>query len=714
MYVGYMYICMFWMEPPVAIWAPTGVSIADWLEPLPEWEQALLQGDASGSDDEPDLDAVTGDVATNELFNHIVHLKWSGLLSAKNACVLAWWSSKAGAGTRGSQLEKLGKKPGDPSTGNYSKHFDVVTGVDVGRGSEGFYYVDTPCHLRSEVLRTSQRTPAVLPIDVISEELALVPELHAKYDAAIGERTLPPAYFEHPVVAAAAEQGEGDKVWPAAIYIDGVSFARRETCLGFWFYNVLSGQRSLLAALRKSEVCHCGCRGYDTVFCILTFLHWQLKALAEGVHPRFRHDGSEWCPSTEAKCHALAGHRLGFRVAVVFLKADWGEFATNLAFPSWQDAMHPCPFCWATLEDWCNPRGVSVLGMPKARKTLEQYLEACAACELWVDVDDHAYATLRAALEYQKGKAGCRGRGLKVDVLVGGVQLLKGDRLEPHAGMMDVAAFDRKARPFRALFWRRSRETLTRRRNPLFANDIGLSPWATMAVDWQHCLSLGVFKTWASLAVHSLINVNAWNVPGAKAERLTGSATIIRRLLFQWYSDEHKRGISHSRVGDLTDGMLGDNESAALGLHAAETNSFVKFVVPVLLPRYGTRLPNSAWQLLCRSGAPLVTMMRLHTEFGHGLMPPAAAQEYVEAVCEHLNCCAALGARSMPKHHMMMELAARLLWFGAPSAYGCWEDESLNGVLKPIAARAHRLVWGRRVLAEWGRSAGLQRKRRIE
>ena len=49
--------------------------------------------------------------------------------------------------------------------------------------------------------------------------------------------------------------------------------------------------------------------------------------------------------------------------------------------------------------------------------------------------------------------------------------LLKGDRLEPHAGCMDYAKFDwLTAFPARVLFWRRKRETLCRHRNPLFNN----------------------------------------------------------------------------------------------------------------------------------------------------------------------------------------------------------------------------------------------------
>ena len=99
-------------------------------------------------------------------------------------------------------------------------------------------------------------------------------------------------------------------MWPGALFIDAVPFARRDSLIGFWFYNVISGVRHLLVAVRKSELCSCGCRGYDTLFPIMLWLHWVFAALAKGEVPPNRHDLSS--------AMEFAGLALGFKVACIF------------------------------------------------------------------------------------------------------------------------------------------------------------------------------------------------------------------------------------------------------------------------------------------------------------------------------------------------------------------------------------------------------------
>eukprot|EP00969_Alexandrium_andersonii_P322867 14265910-Alexandrium_andersonii.AAC.1 len=56
---------------------------------------------------------------------HVVRLKMNGALSAKQACVLAFWSSCSGA-TGG--IEKPALRP-DAQTGKFSRKFDEVAGT---------------------------------------------------------------------------------------------------------------------------------------------------------------------------------------------------------------------------------------------------------------------------------------------------------------------------------------------------------------------------------------------------------------------------------------------------------------------------------------------------------------------------------------------------------------------------------------------------------
>ena len=99
---------------------------------------------------------------------------------------------------------------------------------------------------------------------------------------------------------------------------------------------------------------------------------------------------------------------------------------------------------------------------------------------------------IRKLLDNDKGK---EGRGLTLRDNYPPLGLLKGDRLEPWDGCTDISDFERIADfPARALFWRKSKERMAHHRNPIFSDDIGITPGKSCALDWLHILSLGVFR----------------------------------------------------------------------------------------------------------------------------------------------------------------------------------------------------------------------------
>ena len=190
------------------------------------------------------------------------------------------------------------------------------------------------------------------------------------------------------------------------------------------------------------------------------------------------------------------------------------EFVTTFGFPSWKTIEHPCPLCHCTRRDWDKIIGLSPLALPWPSKTWADYVSACRSCERWVVVTTLAQLyRLRAALFYDKRKANTasRGRALRVDIP--DLQLLAGDRLEPHPKMPDVGAIDNfKAVPIELLFWRRSCETMTRHRNPLFDEDLGITAEETFVPDWLHALSLGVYQRIISWVWHKLFEINVFDV----------------------------------------------------------------------------------------------------------------------------------------------------------------------------------------------------------
>ena len=137
-------------------------------------------------------------------------------------------------------------------------------------------------------------------------------------------------------------------------------------------------------------------------------------------------------------------------------------------------------------------------GEPFRERTHDDYDNACEACEVWVKLPNvGVFRSLRGKLflDKRKGTRSCMGRCL----LTGGFEPLgleKGDRLEPHAGMINHSQFDEIQLDFPAggtdvLFWRRRNETIVRHRNPIFSTAIGVVT-KVLSIDALHTLNLGV------------------------------------------------------------------------------------------------------------------------------------------------------------------------------------------------------------------------------
>ena len=54
----------------------------------------------------------------------------------------------------------------------------------------------------------------------------------------------------------------------------------------------------------------------------------------------------------------------------------------------------------------------------------------------------------------------------------------------------------------------------------------------------------------------------------------------------------------------------------------------------------------------------------------------------------------------VPKVHYAAHLCHQLGFFGMTSATATWRDETMNGLLRPVAQGAHRTVWHSRILSE--------------
>ena len=326
-------------------------------------------------------------------------------MSAKSLCCLCWWAAKAGAV---GQVHELKYRPG-AQTGQFQKHLDRALGMELS--SEKYVTLDVPGHSKYDVSRSVHRTPVLPPHEALHSELGEDPSLLDQLAEWVARDEFPAAYTDHVLV-----RGSEEPVLPLALYLDGVPFLKKDSMIGFFVYNLVSGRRHLAAVLRKSYICKCGCKGWCSIFPIMEMLHWSFGACAAGTWPRQHPSGRDWVDA-EGGRKANGGLNLGYRAAVVYIKGDWAEYAHTLGFPTWASALCPCLLCWCNRENMYDARGLSPSTERWELATHADYHAACVACEREVTIVDQAqHREVRLALFDDKRPSGSKGRALLRDI----------------------------------------------------------------------------------------------------------------------------------------------------------------------------------------------------------------------------------------------------------------------------------------------------------
>ena len=214
----------------------------------------------------------------------------------------------------------------------------------------------------------------------------------------------------------------------------------------------------------------------------------------------------------------------------------------------------------------------------------EDYFRACDRCEVWVSVDAVAHRAIRSLLVYDKRQDGNRGRTL-LSPGIASLGLRAGDRLEPHLGLLDIGeAFDGlncDNGPVMTLFWRPSREYMTRHRNPIFCPELGITPRNSLTVDLLHALYLGTLQDVAKAALWFLIGRGKWGVVGTLDERIQVAALKIRFELEQWLKSR-RRSQKQLTAAHINAKKIGTNSDRKLKLKGAETYTFFLFLLHIL------------------------------------------------------------------------------------------------------------------------------------
>ena len=453
--------------------------------------------------------------------------------------------------------------------------------------------------------------PTLLPHEVLQQELENKDPM-----AMVASWEKPPNYEVHPVVREARALGR-PAVIPLSLFIDGVSYAKRDALLVVSMCNLLTDHRTVLCVVRKRLLCKCSCRGWETLRMLFQWLRWALEILRVGRHPVAKHDGGEWDPVADKSRSDMAGQELPFCGAVVQLRADWAEVAHTMAVPQWASHSHPCFLCVARHDNVygllpeCNHEQ-----MPWQSKTAQTTEAATAACEVLVEpLAWQDWRELQRLLVHDMRKDG--GRGLCLRAPYRPLGLLRGDRLEPTATMPDVDMFLAGDPPASALFWRRSNESATLRRNPFCSQELGTDLPAVVAVDVMHTLCLGVHQQFLSRAMwHVLDKLPAEGPQPARnqASRHTANLHVLALDYDRWMRVTHRDRPTMvlTRVGDFSLEMFGKITAPYLKCKAHETLTMLRWAAEVLRKKQRLVPQGPVW---ASAGERLLAMwQRLESE----------------------------------------------------------------------------------------------------
>ena len=83
------------------------------------------------------------------------------------------------------------------------------------------------------------------------------------------------------------------------------------------------------------------------------------------------------------------------------------------------------------------------------------------------------------------------------------------------------------------------------------------------------------------------------------------------------------------------------------------------------------------------------------------LLSPRHQQQLLDSLLRHVKLFHASGGPLLPKHHSLIHMIQRCAYLPNPRYVSTYSDESLNGIIKRIAASSHRNTFGITVHAKY-------------
>ena len=259
-------------------------------------------------------------------------------------------------------------------------------------------------------------------------------------------------------------------------------------------------------------------------------------------------------------------------------------------------------------------------------------------------------------------------------------RLKVGDRVTEEAGLGHIAnIFSLAAFPSTVVFWRVSNESLTRHRNPIFDEELGVSPGLLLAVDSLHCLYLGVMLALCRRLVWCFLLSGIFCRLGSIEEKVNVGCKVICSSLQVFYTRYDKANPTKplTRIHNFSKKHVGNNEDRALKTKGAQTWVFLLWCQEVLKANPG--LPD--WANLSEATSSLVSLVELWRGAGKNL----SEVEYRTSVdfwTVFLGVTNGWDDLKLPKRHLTTHLVVSSSFFGNPVRFANWQDESLNRVFR--------------------------------
>ena len=449
----------------------------------------------------------------------------------------------------------------------------------------------------------------------------------------------------------------------------------------------------------------------------MEWLRHDLEGAASGLWPDDNFADTGFAPGSRQ--FARRGRQMGFRIALVEIRADWPGYSLPMGFRLATHKTCGCPVCHITRDEMPDLNNITADDGPWDDFDDDSYQALVDRCLVKVIIltEEDRLAIKRSPLVFDGKQLSDNGRGGRMlttaVTLPSGPpgipgythQLLAGDRLHPSHRLHNVTDFEDAAKvatPFECMFWRFDvlpKDARLVHHAPLMRiPGVGMHTWA---IDVLHTWLIGGLARLIAAMIWFILDSDCFNVKYPWMNQEEGYEMAVMRL--RNLLREHYRAMRRSdptwdarasQVWSLTVSMLGNKSGPMMSTKADETKHLLTFVVEIFRTYQVqlTAFSATRFKFLLASAESEQEVNRIIKTSGR-VLSDTQRQSLMDAYLRHLSMWFRSGGACYPKHHLMLHCIQRTRILGNPRFYHTFRDESLNGVVVKLARSCHRTTF---------------------